>query len=60
MTVDERAQLVEDIRTSSGRRRDIVERAERSADFDIVAAWEELEDLDESIYKRIQTARTAE
>jgi hypothetical protein len=57
MTSDERAQLVEDIKKSDNLRRGIVERAERSEDFDILAAWEEVEKLDESISKRIGAAR---
>ena len=57
MTLDERAQLVEDIKKSDNLRRGIVERAELSKDFDILAAWEEVEKLDESITKRIGAAR---
>jgi hypothetical protein len=57
MTPDERAQLVEDIKKSDNLRRGIVERAELSKDFDILAAWEEVEKLDESINKRIGAAR---
>jgi hypothetical protein len=57
MTSDERAQLVEDIKKSDNLRRGIVERAELSKDFDILAAWEEVEKLDESIGQRIVAAR---
>jgi hypothetical protein len=57
MTSDERAQLVEDIKKSDNLRRGIVERAELSEEFDILAAWEEVEKLDESIGKRIAAAR---
>jgi hypothetical protein len=57
MTSDERAQLVEDIKRSDNLRRGIVERAELSEDFDVLAAWEEVEKLDESITKRIVAAR---
>jgi hypothetical protein len=57
MTSDERAQLVEDIKRSDNLRRGIVERAELSEDFDILAAWEEVEKLDGSITKRIDAAR---
>jgi hypothetical protein len=57
MTPDERAQLVEDIKKSDNLRRGIVERAELSKDFDILAAWEEVEKLDESIGQRIAAAR---
>jgi hypothetical protein len=57
MTADERAQLVEDIKKSDNLRRGLVERAELSKDFDILAAWEEVQKLDESITKRIVAAR---
>ena len=57
MTSDERAQLVEDIKKSDNLRRGIVERAELSKDFDILAAWEEVEKLDVSISERIVAAR---
>ena len=53
MTIDERAQLVEDIRVAGAKRRDIAERAQLDKDFDISAAWEELTDLDSSIEKRV-------
>lgn len=53
MTIDERAQLVEDIRVAGTKRRDIAERAQAVKDFDIAAAWEELTDLDASIQKRV-------
>jgi hypothetical protein len=57
MTADERAQLLEDIRTSNRRRGEILERARASEDFDIPAAWQEVEDLDTSIANRIKRAR---
>ena len=57
MTTDERAQLLEDIRTSNSKRNDIYERARMSHEFDILAAWEEVEDLDRSIYDRIKKSR---
>ena len=57
MTSDERAQLIEDIKTSNNKRQDIVQRAEMSEDFDIPAAWQDLEELDHSIYKRIKKAQ---
>ena len=60
MTSDERAQLVEDIKRSYNLRRGIVERAELSGDFDILAAWQEVEKLDESIGQRIVAARMNE
>ena len=58
MTSDERAQLIEDIKRSDNIRRGIVERAELSQDFDIVAAWEEVDKLDNSIRKRMFHARS--
>lgn len=57
MTSDERAQLLEDIKKSDNLRRGIVQRAELSEEFDILAAWEEVEKLDEPIAKRIVAAR---
>ena len=53
MTIDERAQLVEDIRVAGTKRREIAERAQLDKDFDIAAAWEDLVDLDASIEKRV-------
>jgi len=58
MTPDERAQLVEDIKRSDNLRRGIIERAELSKDFDLLAAWEEVDKIDESINKRIIAARS--
>jgi hypothetical protein len=57
MTSDERAQLVEDIKRSDNLRRGIVERAELTPEFDIPAAWEQVEALDASINRRIIAAR---
>ena len=57
MTSDERAQLVEDIKRSNNLRYGIVERAELSEEFDILAAWEEVEKLDTPISERITLAR---
>ena len=57
MTVDERAQLIEDIKRSDNLRRGIVERAELDREFDILAAWEEVEKIDETITERIVAAR---
>ena len=57
MTVDERAQLIEDIKQSDNLRRGIVERAELDREFDILAAWEEVEKIDETIAARIVSAR---
>jgi len=53
MTIDERAQLVEDIRVAGTKRREIAERAQLDKDFDIAAAWEDLADGDASIEKRV-------
>jgi hypothetical protein len=58
MTRDQRDQLVEDIRRSNIKRDGIVEMARASAQFDILAAWEEVEPLDESITRRIREARS--
>jgi hypothetical protein len=58
MTPDERAQLIEDIRRSTATRAQIVERASADKEFDIAAAWESLEELDKSIYRRIGKARS--
>jgi hypothetical protein len=57
VTPDERAQLVEDIQRSANFRFHIVEQAKADRDFDITAAWEELEDLDESIVNRVAKDR---
>ena len=57
MTQDERAQLIEDIKTNDNKRRVIVERAETDLDFDLVAAWESLDELETSIAQRIKSAR---
>ena len=57
MTIDERSQLVEDMKRSDTLRRGIIERAELSKEFDILAAWEEVEKLDDSINQRIRAAR---
>ena len=57
MTIDERSQLVEDMKRSGTLRRGIIERAELSKEFDILAAWEEVEKLDDSINQRIRAAR---
>ena len=57
MTSDERAQLVEDIKRSNNLRHGIVERAQLDEGFDILAAWEEVEKLDQSINERVIAAR---
>lgn len=59
MTIDERAQLIEDIKRSGTLRRGIVERAELDRQFDLLAAWEEVEKIDETITERIVAARKA-
>ena len=56
MTSDERAQLIEDIKKSAKIRLDIIERAQLSEDFDIAAAWETLDELDDSIEQRVVKA----
>ena len=57
MTADERAQLVEDIKRSTAMRHHIVEQAEADEKFDIAAAWDALEKLDQTINQRIVRAR---
>jgi hypothetical protein len=57
MTQDERAQLLEDIRTSNSKRAEILELARASQDFDVPSAWLEVESLDASIAERIARAR---
>ena len=57
MTIDERAQLIEDMKRSDTLRRGIIERAELNREFDILAAWEEVEKIDRSINERIVAAR---
>jgi hypothetical protein len=57
MTIDERAQLVEDIKRSDILRRGIVDRASTDRGFDLLAAWEEVEKIDTSINQRIVAAR---
>lgn len=60
MTSEERDQLVEDIKKVNSLRKGIVEMAERSADFDIGAAWEDVESLEASINERIARGRLKE
>ena len=57
MTAEERAQLIEDIKTSATKRERIVEQATLNKKFDLAAAWEGLEDLDTSITNRIAASR---
>jgi len=57
MTSDERAQLIEDIRRSAAMRERIIEQASADKEFDIAAAWETLDELDESIKQRVIKAR---
>jgi len=52
-----RAQLIEDIERANNKRRDIVEMAKQSDDFDLAAAWETLEEAETSINKRITADR---
>jgi hypothetical protein len=60
MTSDERAQLVEDIKRSSTIRQRIAEQAALDSQFDIAAAWEELEELDDSINGRVVKSRLSD
>ena len=57
MTFDERAQLIEDIKKNNRKREDLAERAEADKEFDVVAAWETVEELEKSILARIEIAR---
>jgi hypothetical protein len=59
MTSEDRAQLVEDIERSANIRRGIAEQARLGHDFDIAAAWEEVEGLDASINARVEEARSS-
>ena len=60
MTADERAQLVEDIQRSAKIREGIVEQARLDQQFDLIAAWEELDGLDRSISARVVKSRQSE
>lgn len=60
MTSDERAQLIEDIRRSATMREHIVEQASLDKEFDIAAAWETLDELDQSINTRLIEARSGD
>jgi hypothetical protein len=60
MTSDERAQLIEDIRRSASMRTHIIEQASADKDFDIAAAWETLDELDQSISNRVTKSRLQE
>jgi hypothetical protein len=53
MTKDERAQLLEDIKRTIKMREEIVERATADDKFDIAAAWETLDELEDSINVRV-------
>ena len=53
MTRDERAQLIEDIERANSKRRDIIDMARQSEEFDLAAAWETLEELERSINTRL-------
>jgi len=59
MTSEERAQLIEDIRRSASMREHIIEQASVDKEFDI-AAWETLDELDQSINQRVVKARSKE
>ena len=57
MTSDERAQLIEDIRRSNVKRERIIEQASADESFDLAAAWQTLDELDNSINERVVKAR---
>jgi hypothetical protein len=58
MTADERAQLIEDIKRSTKLREHIIEQASLDKDFDIAAAWETIDELDQSINERMSELRS--
>jgi hypothetical protein len=60
MTSDERAQLIEDIRRSASMREHIIEQTTADKEFDIAAAWETLDELDQSINQRVVNVRSKE
>ncbi len=60
MNPEERAQLIEDIRRSATMRERIVEQANSDKDFDIAAAWETPDELEQSINRRMVKARLIE
>jgi hypothetical protein len=60
MTSEERAQLIEDIRRSASMREHIIEQASVDKEFDIAAAWETVDELDQSINQRVVKARSKE
>lgn len=57
MDPDERAQLIEDIKRSTQLRAHIIEQAESDRNFDIIAAWQDLDEMDQSISARVIRAR---
>jgi hypothetical protein len=60
MTSEERAQLIEDIRRSTSIREHIIEQASTDKEFDIAAAWETLDELEQSINQRVVKSRVNE
>jgi hypothetical protein len=57
MTSEERAQLIEDIYRSATMRSKIVEQARLDKKFDIAAAWQDLDEIDKSINRRVIASR---
>jgi hypothetical protein len=57
VTSEERAQLIEDIRRSASMREHIIEQASADKEFDIAAAWETLDELEQSIDLRVKRSR---
>jgi hypothetical protein len=57
MTQDERLELIEDIKKANHKREEIIRMAEAAQEFDIVAAWETLDELENSIANQIRKAR---
>jgi hypothetical protein len=60
MTADERLELIEDIKRSNHKREEIIRRAETDQGFDIVAAWEGVDELEASIATRVKDERSKE
>jgi hypothetical protein len=57
LTSEQRGQLRRDIERSEQMRADIREKLAEGQDIDLVAAWEDLEQLDMDIAKRIRMLR---
>jgi hypothetical protein len=60
MNSEERAKLIEDIRRSTLMREHIIEQAVADKECDLLAAWQTLDELDQSINERVVKARLEE